>query len=105
MKVYKSFRIAGISYYEALFVIEKLKVGDRLKLKPEENMHDEHAVAVYRKEKKLGYIPRNANYSISVILRNGWDIFEAYVQRIDREELEIDIAVFVRENVEKMSGA
>ena len=99
MKVYKSFRIAGIAYYEALFVIGKLNIGDKLKLRPEENMHDEHAIAVYRKDKKLGYIPRNANYSISVMMRKGWDIFEAYVQRIDREELEIDIAVFVRENM------
>ena len=101
MKVYKSFRVAGIAYYEALFVIQKLEIGDKLKLKPEKNMHDEHAVAIYRKDKKLGYIPRSANYSISVILRKKWDIFEAYVQRIDKEALEIDVAVFVKENMAK----
>ena len=99
MKVYKTFHIAGIAYYEALFVIEGLKIGDKLRLKPEENMYDEHAVAVYYQEKKLGYLPKQANYSISVILRKGWDIFDVYVQRIDRDALGIDIAVFVRENV------
>ena len=97
MKVYKSFSVAGISYYEALFVINQIKVGEKVVLKPEENIHDENAVAIYYEGKKLGYIPKNANYSISTILRAGWDIFDAYVQRVDRDELEIDIAVFVRE--------
>ena len=27
----------------------------------------------------------------------GWDIFDVFIQRVDRDELEIDIAVFVRE--------
>ena len=97
MKVYKSFKIAGIEYYEALFVIEKMKIGDRLILKPEKNIHDENAVEIYYKDKKLGYIPKSANYSISVILRKGWDIFDAFVQKIDRDNLDIQVAVFVRE--------
>ena len=97
MRVYKSFSIAGIAYYEALFVINQMKVGEKVDLKPENNIHDENAVAIYYEGKKLGYIPRSSNYSISTILRTGWDIFDAYVQRVDRDELEIDIAVFVRE--------
>jgi len=97
MKVYKNFYIAGIVYYEALFAIEQIKVGDKLELKPEDNIHDENAVEIYYKEKKLGYIPKNRNYSISVILRQGWDIFDAYVQRVDREALSIDVALFVKE--------
>ncbi len=97
MKVYKSFKIAGIEYYEALFVMKKIKVGDKLKLKPQPtNIHDENAVEIYYKGKKLGYIPRNANYSISVLLNAGWDIFDAYVQKLDRNELDIQVAVFVR---------
>lgn len=96
-KVYKHFPVAGIAYYEALFAIEQIKVGDKLELKPEDNIHDENAVEIYYKEKKLGYIPKNRNYSISVILRQGWDIFDAYVQRVDREALSIDVALFVKE--------
>ncbi len=98
MKVYKSFPVAGISYYEALFIIEQIKPGDKLILKPEGNIYDEHAVEIFYNDKKLGYIPKNSNYSISTILRNGWDIFDCYVQRIDRDGLNIDVAVFVREN-------
>ena len=97
MKVYKNFKIAGIEYYEALFVIEKIKVGDKLILKPEDNIYDEYAVEIYYEDKKLGYIPRSSNYSIGVILRKGWDIFDAYIQKINRDELEIQMAVFVRE--------
>jgi len=88
-KVYKSFDIAGLKYYEALFVISKLKVGQKLKLKPD--------VAIYYKKRKLGYIPKNANYSISQILKAGWNIFECYIQTIDRENLAIGVALFVRE--------
>jgi hypothetical protein len=95
--VYKSFEIAGIEYYEALFVINEIKIGEKLILKPEPtNIHDENAVAIYYNNKKLGYIPKNANYSIAKILNAGWDIFECYVQKIDRDELEIQVAVFVR---------
>lgn len=99
MRVYKNFAIAGLSYYEALFVIEQIKVGDKLILKSEDNIYDEHAVEIYYNDKKLGYIPKNSNYSISTILRNGWDIFECYVQRVDRDGLNIDVALFIRENM------
>ena len=98
-KVYKSFKIAGIEYYEALFVINELKVGDKLTLKAEpENIHDENAVEIYYKDYKLGYIPRSTNYSISVLLNNNWDIFEAFIQKIDKDNLEIWVAVFVKNN-------
>ncbi len=101
MKVYKSFKIAGINYYEALFVINEIKIGDKLILKSEDNIYDENAVEIYYKDKKLGYIPKSANYSIGIILRKGWDIFECFVQRVDRDNLEIEVAVFVKERDDK----
>ena len=98
MKVYKNFKIAGIEYYEALFIMEEIKAGDKVQLKAEKsNIHDENAVEIYYKDKKLGYIPRSANYSISVLLNAGWDVFDAYIQKIDRDNLDIQVAVFVRE--------
>ena len=97
-KIYKNFKIAGIEYYEALIVINEMKIGDKLILKPQpDNIHDENAVEIFYKDYKLGYIPRNANYSISVLLNAGWDIFDAYIQKINRDELDIQVAVFVRE--------
>ena len=71
-------------------------------MKLEDNIYDEYAVAIYYyKDKKLGYIPRSSNYSISMILKNGWDIFDAYVQKIDRNELDIQVAVFIRQRNDK----
>ena len=97
-KVYKSFEIAGVEYYEALFAIEEMKVGDELILKREyDNIYDENAVEIYYKDIKLGYIPRNANYSIARIMDAGWDIFEAYVQALDKNNLKIRVAVFLEE--------
>jgi hypothetical protein len=97
-KVYKSFEIAGVEYYEALFAIEEMKVGDELILKREyDNIYDENAVEIYYKDIKLGYIPRNANYSIARIMDAGWDIFEAYVQTLDKNNLKIRVAVFLEE--------
>jgi len=100
-KVYKSFHIAGIEYYEALFVIEEMTIGERVEFRLEDNIYDENAVAIYYKDKKLGYIPKNANYSIATILKAGWNIFEGYIQKINRDELEIQVAVFVRKRDDK----
>jgi hypothetical protein len=98
-KVYKSFKIAGIEYYEAFRVLEKLKPGVLLKLVPDEkNIYDEDAVCVYFQDTMLGYVPKTANYSISRILKAGWNIFEAYVQYVKPHEYEVYVAVFVREN-------
>ena len=100
-QIYKNFKIAGTEYYEALFVIESIKVGDKLNLKIENNIYDEYAVAIYYKDKKLGYIPRSSNYSISMILKSGWNIFDAYIQKVDRDKLDIQVAVFIRKGNEK----
>ena len=79
-------------------MIDKLKPGKKLKLKLEpKNIYDENAVAIYYKKYKLGYIPKNANYSIATIMKAGWKIFDCYVQKIDIDELIIQVAVFVRE--------
>ncbi|MEO1957933.1 MAG: HIRAN domain-containing protein [Nautiliaceae bacterium] len=97
-KVYKSFEIAGIEYYEALFAVEEMKVGDELILKREyDNIYDENAVEIYYKDIKLGYIPKSANYSIARIMDAGWDIFEAYIQALDKNNLKIKVAVFLEE--------
>ena len=96
-KLYKSFRIAGLKYYDAIFIINKLKVGKKLKLKIEtNNIYDENAVEIYYKKYKLGYIPKTSNYSIATILKSGWNIFDCYIQKIDKPNLLIDVAIFVR---------
>ena len=84
---YKSFHISGFTYYEGPLAFKKLKVGTPLILKAEpENRYDENAVAVYLDDQKLGFIPKEKNYSISKLLNKGHDVFEAYVQQKDKKE-------------------
>ena len=97
MKIYKSFVVAGFKYYGGFQVFDKLKAGKKLKLKLEEdNKYDDNAIEVYYKKVKLGYIPKYQNYSISQILKNGHNIFEAYVQMID-EKKNIVVAIVIKE--------
>ena len=96
MKVYKSFCVAGFKYYGGFKVRDKLKPGVKLKLKPKpKNRYDENAVEIYYKKCKLGYIPRNQNYSIAQILNSGYKIFKCYVQKVDDEQ-NIQVAVAIK---------
>ena len=62
--------IAGLQYYEVLEVWKKLEIGQSLKLIPEpDNRYDEHAVIVAFQDKKLGYLPRSQNKTVSTILQ------------------------------------
>ena len=76
------FAIAGFSYYEGAIAFNKLKIGKKLKLKREpRNKYDKHAVALYRKGLKLGYIPRDKNRHLSLLLKNGGvNIYQQYDQ-------------------------
>jgi hypothetical protein len=92
--------IAGFSYYEGPLVFKELEIGTELILKPEaDNKYDPKAVAIYYKDRKLGYIPACNNHFISIMFEMGYDIFEAYIQKIDptqNPENQIYIAVYVR---------
>lgn len=93
-------RIAGFSYYEGAVVWENLKVGTELDAVPEDNPHDEYAVALYYKKHKLGYIPMEENEEISKILKAGYDIFEVRVQQRREDvhpEQQIRIIIHLKE--------
>ncbi|MDD7914122.1 HIRAN domain-containing protein [Polaribacter haliotis] len=91
------FAIAGFSYYEGAIAFNKLKIGKKLKLKREpRNKYDKHAVALYRKGLKLGYIPRDKNRHLSLLLKNGGVKFDARVQKVnENEHPEIQVEVIL----------
>ncbi len=97
---FDSFYIAGFTYYEGAYVFDKLKIGSTLEIKPDtKNKHDEFAVEILFEGKKLGYIPRGKNRDVAIILRAGYDIFEAVVQQISSEEYpeeQVKVGVFVK---------
>lgn len=83
-KFLKHFNIAGTSYWEAVDVFMDLKIGSQLELKAEpENKYDPEAVAIYYEQKKLGYIPKKMNYTISMLLQSGYrEIFDVRINRL-----------------------
>ncbi len=75
--------IAGLQYYEVLEVWKKLEIGQRLELIPEpDNRYDEYAVIVAFGDKKLGYLPRSQNKTVSLLLQAGHDAYEARIQSL-----------------------
>lgn len=70
-----------------------------------ENPYDAHAVALYFKKTKIGYIPRVNNKEISKLLEAGYaDLFTAKINRISPEEdpeNQIGIVVFLKMNTKK----
>jgi len=75
-----------------------------LVLEPE-NPYDAHAVALYFKKTKIGYIPRVNNKEISKLLEAGYaDLFTVKINRISPEEdpeNQISIVVFLKMNTKK----
>jgi hypothetical protein len=91
--------VAGLQYYDALHVWNQLSIGTELELKVEpENKYDRHAVALFLKNAKLGYLPRSENRHIAKILKAGWKPYEVRIQSIHNnrdmhERLEICIRI------------
>ncbi|NMA18418.1 MAG: restriction endonuclease [Clostridiaceae bacterium] len=97
------FHLAGFAYYDGLDVIDELTLGQRVTMVKEiNNPYDEKAVAIYYKDKKLGYIPASHNSFISTLLYYGHgDIFEARIQMVNMEshpERQFRIVVKVKDN-------
>ena len=71
------FNVAGMRYWDGAKVISKFKPGKRLRLVAEpHNPADPNAVAIYRKDVKLGYIPREQNDLAAQLLRFGHRILK-----------------------------
>ena len=64
--------VAGFQYHDGEAVWSRLAVGDSLRLRREpENPYDRQAVAVYRDDSKLGYVPRADNTAVSQMMDRG----------------------------------
>lgn len=99
-----NFHISGFTYYDGAEVFNQLEVGTKLNLKFEpENKFDNYAVAIYFKDRKLGFIPRIMNKEISKFLELGYDsIFETTINQIStmlNPEAQIGVIVKLKENL------
>ncbi len=84
---FSDFNIAGFQYYDGVDVFTEMKIGSEVKLVAEpENKYDEYAVAIYFKDKKLGFIPRGLNKQISKLINFGHNPFTAKINRLTPDE-------------------
>ena len=101
-----NFHIAGFGYWDGCEAFENLRIGTKLTLEREEdNQFDPYAVAIYYKNYKLGFIPREANKEISKYLDMGWDnLYEVRITRITPDahpESQVEAVVRIIRNLEK----
>tara|TARA_Y100001970_G_C14247421_1_gene869310 strand:+ start:4119 stop:4538 length:420 start_codon:yes stop_codon:yes gene_type:complete len=79
------FSVAGFYFYEGTKLLNKMKPGDILKMKPNaENIEDEYAVELHFKDKLIGYIPRSDNRHIFRLLEQEKDLV-CTIREIDPE--------------------
>ncbi|MCR5394382.1 MAG: HIRAN domain-containing protein [Bacteroidales bacterium] len=108
-KYFMDCHLAGRKYHDADEVWDQLKVGTVVRLVREaDNRYDPNAIAVVYDDREqdeefvLGYIPRDSNDQIAVLLDMGWtDIFECRISRIDPNahyEQQITLTVKVKKN-------
>jgi len=74
--------LAGYQYHRADGVWSFLRVGEPLRLVREpNNPHDPNAIAIYFRNDRLGYVPRNENRALAVMLDHGEKI-RGYVTKL-----------------------
>lgn len=75
-RVVEKFSVAGTSFREgATALLQRLQPKHTLTLRREsDNKKDESAVAVYRYDRKLGYVPRGLAYTIAALMDFGVEI-------------------------------
>jgi hypothetical protein len=98
---FTSFHISDFEFYEGVLVFDKLRIGQLISLKTEnDNTFDRYAVGIYYNESKLGYIPHTENKQIAKLLNAGYDCFEARIQWINKDSYpagQIGIIVYLTE--------
>lgn len=93
--------IAGFSYWNWVKIFSKLKIGKKLKFKREHNnKYDKYAIAIYVKNEKIGYIPRENNFEIAKMIDAWYEkIFKIRINRIsasEHPENQIWISIFIK---------
>lgn len=74
--------VAGFQHHQGERLWQQLAVGQQLRLAREpDNPHDKRAVAVYRGGAKLGYLPRQANYSVAQMLERAQPLRATLIER------------------------
>lgn len=100
-KYFMHFHIAGFSYHEGCEVLNELQIGSPLRLIHEdENKYDPNAIAILYEETMLGYVPKERNSIIAMLIEMGYpNIFEARVQTLNTDahpEKQVGVIVYIK---------
>lgn len=95
--------IAGFGHHQGATVFDQLKIGEELTMVLEPNNHYDHqAIALYRDDVKLGYIPRCENHNLWLLLRmDHADLFKVCITWIrpdSHPENQVGIIVYLLKN-------
>ena len=84
-KVYlKQFFVRGFSYYDGPKILHEINKSGLVELVREpENKFDERAIAIHFNQHKIGYVPRESNKTISILLDTELLEFHAEVTHIE----------------------
>lgn len=101
-RLISSFHVAGFQYWDGVTVLTELKPGETLRLVPEfDNPHDASAVAIYRSDVKLGFVPAEQSELLAQMLFYGHsDAFEVRVQQVAPERSpwhQLRVGLYVRD--------
>ena len=76
--------LVGLSYYELQYVYHHIHEGTALELRREpRNRHDYNAIAVYFRNHKIGFLPKNANELAAHLMDEGCAL-EARVTKVTK---------------------
>jgi hypothetical protein len=79
--------VAGFQYYAGPQIWKEMAPGDSLHLVREPwNVHDRNAVALFWKDRKIGYLPRHENALAASLLDQGKTVCGAVAARGDVRE-------------------
>ena len=76
--------LVGLGYYELQYVYHHIHEGSTLELRREpRNRHDYNAIAVYYRNHKIGFLPKNANELAAHLMDEGCQL-EARVTNVTK---------------------
>lgn len=103
-KVYlKQFFVRGFSYYDGPTIIDEINKSGQLELVREpKNKFDKRAIALHFNKQKIGYLPRESNKTISILMDTELLEFHAEITHIAHEASDwekIRVAVYALKEI------
>lgn len=107
-KVYlKHVFIRGFQYYDGPEIIDTInKTGRVYMVREPDNPYDEHAIAIYFESHKLGYLPRESNKTLSILMDTDLLRFYTKITHIRKDAAnweKISIAVYALKEIASQS--